>query len=842
MTNEEKRILEEQNIVQVELVREMKSSYIDYAMSVIVSRALPDVRDGLKPVHRRILYTMYEDGLTPDKPFRKSATTVGDVLGRYHPHGDSSVYDALVRLAQDFSMRYPLVEGHGNFGSVDGDPPAAYRYTEARMSKISLELLADIDKDTVDFQPNFDNQRKEPDVLPSRFPNLLVNGSQGIAVGMATNIPPHNLREVVSAVICILDNPEADLNDLMEHIKGPDFPTYGIISGYSGIRSAYATGRGRIRVKARSEIQEMGSNRYRIVVTELPYMVNKSRLVESIAKLYKEKRLEGISALRDESGRDGMKIVIELKRDANPQVIQNRLYAMTQMQTTFGVINLALVNGEPKVLSLREMLDEYIAHQKVIIERRTQYELKKAEERAHILEGLHIAVENIDEVIRIIRSSYNDAKQRLIERFDLSDAQGQAIIDLRLGRLQGLEIEKIETELNQLRIKIADLKDILANEHRVVALLKEELTQIADKFGDERRTEIVQDEDEVDIEDLIEETECVYTLTHLGYIKRQGCDVYQSQRRGGRGISSMTTRDEDFAETIYVASTHDNLLFFTNKGRLYNKKGYTIPESSRTARGMNIVNLLPLEPEEKVTAMIPVNKFSEDEYLVMTTRNGICKRIKLSELETSRKGGIRALTLEDGDDLISVRKTDGNQQMILATRNGMAICFDENDIRPMGRSAMGVRGIRLEGDDYVIGAVRTRPNATLLTITDNGYGKRTPVDEYLRGGEDEREPQKRGGKGLINYRITEKTGLIATIQMVTDEDDVIVISDDGTLIRMAATDINIFSRSTQGVRVMRVNEDTHVIASARLVREDDEEENENEDDIDAEDTEVVEIE
>ena len=842
MTNEEKRILEEQNIVQVELVREMKSSYIDYAMSVIVSRALPDVRDGLKPVHRRILYTMYEDGLTPDKPFRKSATTVGDVLGRYHPHGDSSVYDALVRLAQDFSMRYPLVEGHGNFGSVDGDPPAAYRYTEARMSKISLELLADIDKDTVDFQPNFDNQRKEPDVLPSRFPNLLVNGSQGIAVGMATNIPPHNLREVVSAVICILDNPEADLNDLMEHIKGPDFPTYGIISGYSGIRSAYATGRGRIRVKARSEIQEMGSNRYRIVVTELPYMVNKSRLVESIAKLYKEKRLEGISALRDESGRDGMKIVIELKRDANPQVTQNRLYAMTQMQTTFGVINLALVNGEPKVLSLREMLDEYIAHQKVIIERRTQYELKKAEERAHILEGLHIAVENIDEVIRIIRSSYNDAKQRLIERFDLSDAQGQAIIDLRLGRLQGLEIEKIETELNQLRIKIADLKDILTNEHRVVALLKEELTQIADKFGDERRTEIVQDEDEVDIEDLIEETECVYTLTHLGYIKRQGCDVYQSQRRGGRGISSMTTRDEDFAETIYVASTHDNLLFFTNKGRLYNKKGYTIPESSRTARGMNIVNLLPLEPEEKVTAMIPVNKFSEDEYLVMTTRNGICKRIKLSELETSRKGGIRALTLEDGDDLISVRKTDGNQQMILATRNGMAICFDENDIRPMGRSAMGVRGIRLEGDDYVIGAVRTRPNATLLSITDNGYGKRTPVDEYLRGGEDEREPQKRGGKGLINYRITEKTGLIATIQMVTDEDDVIVISDDGTLIRMAATDINIFSRSTQGVRVMRVNEDTHVIASARLVREDDEEENENEDDIDAEDTEVVEIE
>jgi len=820
MAEDQKLAFEEQTIVPVELVREMKKSYIDYAMSVIVARALPDVRDGLKPVHRRILYTMYEDGLTPDKSFRKSATTVGDVLGRYHPHGDASVYDALVRLAQDFSLRYPLVEGHGNFGSIDGDPPAAYRYTEARMSKISLEMLSEIDKDTVDFTPNFDNQRKEPVVLPSRFPNLLVNGSQGIAVGMATNIPPHNLRETIDAVICVLDNPEADLDDIMEHIKGPDFPTRGIITGRAGIRAAYATGRGRIKVKARAEIQEMGGNRYRIVVTELPYMVNKSRLIEQIADLHKEKRLEGISALRDESGRDGMKIVIELKREANPQVVLNRLFAMTQMQTTFGIILLALVNGQPKVLKLREMIDEYIEHQKAVIVRRTRYELRKAEERAHILEGLHIAVQNIDEVIRIIRSSYNDAKERLMERFNLSDAQGQAIIDMRLGRLQGLEIEKIENELNELKIKIADYKDILAKEHRVILILKEELLAISAKYGDGRRTEIEQVDDELDIEDLIDEADCVYTLTHLGYIKRQSTDTYRAQRRGGRGISAMTTREEDFAENLFIASTHDRILFFTNQGRLYNKKGYMVPEAGRTAKGMNIVNLLPLEPDEKVTAMIPVREFTDNEYLVMVTRKGTVKRIQLSALDTVRKGGIRALTIEEGDELISVRKTDGNQSIIIATRNGMAICFDENDIRPMGRNAGGVRGIKLDEGDYVIGAARARKGGTLLTITENGYGKRTYIEEYLRGGDDDRQPQRRGGKGLVNYRITEKTGPVAAVKVVDDSDDVIIISDDGTLIRMAAKDINIYSRATQGVRVMRVPEGSRVISAARLERED----------------------
>jgi len=819
MADERKLAFEEQTIVPVELVREMKKSYIDYAMSVIVARALPDVRDGLKPVHRRILYTMYEDGLTPDKAFRKSATTVGDVLGRYHPHGDASVYDALVRLAQDFSLRYTLVEGHGNFGSVDGDPPAAYRYTEARMSKIAVDMLTDIEKDTVDFTPNFDNQRKEPEVLPSRFPNLLVNGSQGIAVGMATNIPPHNLRETINAVICVLDNPEADLDDLMEHIQGPDFPTRGIITGRAGIRAAYATGRGRVKVKARAEIQEMGGNRFRIVVTELPYMVNKSRLIEQIADLHKDKRIEGISALRDESGRDGMKIVIELKREANAQVVLNRLFAMTQMQTTFGIILLALVNGQPKILKLREMLDEYIEHQKNVIVRRTRFELRKAEERAHILEGLHIAVSNIDEVIRIIRASYNDAKQRLMERFDLSDEQGQAIIDMRLGRLQGLEIEKIENELNDLHIKIADLKDILTKDYRVISILKEELLAISAKFGDERRTEIELIDDELDIEDLIDETDCVYTLTHLGYIKRQSTDTYRAQRRGGRGISAMTTREEDFAETIFIASTHDRILFFTNQGRLYNKKGYMVPEAGRTAKGMNIVNLLPLEPEEKVTTMIPVREFTDNEYLIMVTRRGTVKRIQLSALDTIRKGGIRALTLEEGDELISVRKTDGDQSIIIASRNGMAICFDENDIRPMGRSAGGVRGIKLDDGDYVIGAARARKGGTLLTITENGYGKRTHIEEYLRGNEEDKQPQRRGGKGLVNYRITEKTGPVAAVKVVDDDDDVIIISDDGTLIRMAAKDINIYSRATQGVRVMRVPEGSRVISAARLERE-----------------------
>lgn len=818
MADERKSAFEDQTIVPVELVREMKKSYIDYAMSVIVARALPDVRDGLKPVHRRILYTMYEDGLTPDKMFRKSATTVGDVLGRYHPHGDASVYDALVRLAQDFSLRYPLVEGHGNFGSVDGDPPAAYRYTEARMSKIAVDMLTDIDKETVDFQPNFDNQRKEPEVLPSRFPNLLVNGSQGIAVGMATNMPPHNLRETIDAVICVLDNPEADLDDLMEHIKGPDFPTRGIITGRAGIRAAYATGRGRIKVKARAEIQEMNGNRFRIVVTELPYMVNKSRLIEAIAELHKDKRIDGISALRDESGRDGMKIVVELKREANAQVVLNRLFAMTQMQTTFGIINLALVNGQPKVLKLREILDEYIAHQKNVIIRRTRYDLRKAEERAHILEGLHIAVNNIDEVIHIIRTSYNDAKQRLMQRFDLSDAQGQAIIDLRLGRLQGLEVEKIEAELNELHIKIEDLKDILANDSRIITILKEELLVFRSKYGDDRKTEIEQVDDELDIEDLIDETDCVYTLTHFGYIKRLTTDTYRAQRRGGRGISAMTTREEDFAETIFIASTHDRILFFTNQGRLYNKKGYMVPEAGRTAKGMNIVNLLPLEAEEKVTAMIPVREFKEDEFLVMITRQGTVKRIQLSDLDTVRKGGIRALTIDEGDELISVRRTDGTQQIIIATRNGMAICFDENDVRSMGRTAGGVRGIRLDDGDYVIGAARARAGGTVLTITENGYGKRTPIEEYMRGSDEDKSPQKRGGKGLVNYRITDKTGLVADVKVVDDIDDVIIITDDGTAIRMAASDINIYSRATQGVRVMRVPDGAHVISAARLER------------------------
>ncbi len=828
MADERNLAYENQNIVQVELVKEMKKSYIDYAMSVIVSRALPDVRDGLKPVHRRILYTMYEDSLTPDKPFRKSATTVGDVLGRYHPHGDASVYDALVRLAQDFSLRYPLVEGHGNFGSVDGDPPAAYRYTEARMSKISTEMLTDIDKDTVDFQINFDNQRKEPQVLPSRFPNLLVNGSQGIAVGMATNMAPHNLREVINATICVMENPEADLNDLMEHIQGPDFPTYGIISGKVGIRAAYATGRGRVKVKARAEIQEMHGNRFRIVVDELPYMVNKSRLIENIAELHKDKRLEGISALRDESGRDGMKIVIELKREANAQVVLNRLYAMTQMQTTFGIINLALVNGEPKVLSLRELIDEYIQHQENIIVRRTIYDLKKAEERAHILEGLHIAVANLDEVIRIVRSSYNDAKQRLMERFDLTDIQGQAIIDLRLGRLQGLEIEKIENELKELQLKIEDYKAILASDERVAAIVKAELIVIRDKYGDDRRTVIEPVDDEMDIEDLIEEAECVYTLTNLGYIKRQGKDIYRSQRRGGRGVSAMTTRDEDFAETIFMASTHDIILFFTNKGRLYTKKGYTVPESGRTAKGMNIVNLIPIESDERVTAMIPVREYVEDEYLIMITREGTVKRMAASDLYTTRKGGIRAITLVDEDELISVRKTDGNQNLIIATHDGKAICFDENDIRPMGRSAAGVRGISLNEGDYVVGAARTRDEGTFLSITENGYGKRTPIAEYFRGSDGEKQPQKRGGKGLVNYNVTEKTGPVADVRVVDDTDDVIIISDDGIVIRMAVEDINIYSRATQGVRVMRVPEGSRVISIARIEQDQEEPETETE--------------
>ena len=816
MSDEHTPSFENQNILPVEIVSEMKKSYIDYAMSVIVARALPDVRDGLKPVHRRILYTMYEDNLTPDRMFRKSATTVGDVLGRYHPHGDASVYDALVRLAQDFSLRYPLVDGHGNFGSVDGDPPAAYRYTEARMSKISLEMLSDIEKETVDFEPNFDNQRKEPSVLPSRFPNLLVNGSQGIAVGMATNIPPHNLREVIDGVIAVLDNEEADLDDIMEHIQGPDFPTSGIIMGRAGIRAAYATGRGKIKVRARASIEEMHGGRYRIVVTEIPYMVNKSRLIESIADLYKDKRLEGISALRDESGRDGMKIVIELKRDANPQVVLNQLYAMTQLQTTFGIILLALVGGQPKVLSLREILDEYIAHQKNVIVRRTRYDLRKAEERAHILEGLHIAVNNLDEVIRIIRSSYDNAKQRLMERFELSDAQAQAILELQLRRLQGLEIEKIEAELREIELKIADYKDILANDYRVVGILKDELTAIRNRYGDERKTEIELIDDEIDIEDLIDETDCVYTLTHFGYIKRLSTDTYRSQRRGGKGVSAMTTREEDFAETLFIASTHDQILFFTDQGRLSRKKGYQVPEAGRTAKGTNIINLLPLEAGEKVTAMLPVREFSEDEYLAMVTRGGTVKRIALSALDTVRKGGIRALTLDEGDSLISVSRTDGKQSVIIATREGRAICFDENDIRPTGRTAAGVRGIRLDEGDYAVGAALADESCSLLTITEYGYGKRTPIGEYMRGADGEKSPQRRGGKGLANCRLTEKTGKVAATMSVGEDDDVLVIADDGPVIRMAPRDINEYSRVAQGVRIMRLAEGAKVISTARL--------------------------
>ena len=819
----------DQKIVNVDLEKEMKKSFIEYAMSVIVSRALPDVRDGFKPVHRRILYTMYEDNLTPDRAFRKSATTVGDVLGRYHPHGDASVYDALVRMAQDFSLRYPMVEGHGNFGSIDGDPPAAYRYTEARMSRISMEMLTNIDKDTVDFAPNYDNARKEPVVLPSRFPNLLVNGSSGIAVGMATNLPPHNLSEVIDAINCVIENPEADFEDLMEHIQGPDFPTAGIIAGVSGIRAAYATGRGKLRVRASAEIEET-DNRTRIIVSELPYQVNKARLIESIANLVKDKNIEGISGLRDESDREGMRIVIELRRDANAQVVLNKLYKTTQMQTTFAIIMLALVDNQPKVLSLREIIDHYVAFQKQIIVRRTEYDLKQARARAHILEGLRIAIDNIDEIIRIIRESYNDAKTRLMERFGLSELQAQAILDMRLGRLQGLERDKIQDEYDQLMEKIRYLSEILGSESLVLQILKDELSAIKDKYGDERRTKIVPMEDDIDIEDLIEEEDCAFTLTHLGYIKRLPATTYRTQHRGGRGVSAQSVREEDFVETLFVASTHDYVLFFTNKGRLHRKKGYQIPEAGRTAKGMNIINLLPLEPEEKVTAMIPVKDFEEAQYLFMVTKRGTVKRILLDTLNTARKAGIRALTIDEDDELIAVHKTDGRQCIVIATRNGRAICFDENDVRPMGRDAMGVRGIRLGKDDHVIGAAIAQEGSTLLTITEKGYGKRTRIEEYIRGAADEDgeaesaapeeemsafRPQRRGGKGLINYRITKKTGKAAAVKMVDESDDIMIITDDGTIIRMEASAINIYSRNTQGIILMRLAEEVHVISAAK---------------------------
>ena len=809
----------DQVIKTAPLVKEMEDSYIEYAMSVIVGRALPDVRDGLKPVHRRILYAMYEDNLTSDRPFRKSATCVGDVLGRYHPHGDQSVYDALVRLAQDFSMRYMLVDGHGNFGSVDGDPPAAYRYTEARLSRISNEMLRDIEKDTVNWDPNFDETRKEPRVLPSRFPNLLVNGSSGIAVGMATNIPPHNLTEVINACICILDDPECTLGDLMEHITGPDFPTKAIILGRAGIRSAYATGKGRLTLRARTHFEEFGQNRTRIIVTEIPYQVNKRMLIKNMADQVNEKRLDGISDIRDESDRTGMRIVVELKRDANAQVVLNRLFAQTQLQTTFAINMLALVKdqSQPKILSLREILDEYLNFQEEIILRRTRYDLRKAQERAHLLEGLIIAQENIDEVIRIIRTSYDNAKENLMSRFGLSEVQAQAILDMQLKRLQGLERDKLLAEYKEIQEKIAYYQRILEDIHLVKSILKEELTAIRDKFGDSRKTEIQDVEEEIDVEDLIEEEDCCYTLSSQGYIKRMPVDTYRSQRRGGRGINGQNLKEEDYVKSIFVASTHDYVLFFTDTGRVHKKKGYLIPEASRTARGTAIVNVLPLEPGEKVTAMLLTREFSENEYLMMVTKNGTVKRLALQAVNTNRKAGIRALTLDEGDHLISVMKTSGNDRIILATAQGMAICFSETDVRSMGRDAAGVKGITLAPGDYVVGAEKAEEDKSLLTVTANGYGKRTDIVEYLRLSEDgTRYPQNRGGKGLKNYNITAKTGPVVACRVVGDGEDVILIESGGVIIRMPASDINVYKRDTQGVILMRVEGDSQVIGVEKV--------------------------
>ena len=808
----------DQVITESELVSEMQTSYIDYAMSVIVGRALPDVRDGLKPVHRRILYAMYEDGLTSDKPFKKSATCVGDVLGRYHPHGDASVYDAMVRLAQNFSMRYMLVDGHGNFGSVDGDPPAAYRYTEARLSKISNEMLRDIDKETVDWDPNFDETRKEPRVLPSRFPNLLVNGSSGIAVGMATNIPPHNLKEVINACVCVLENPEATLADLMQHITGPDFPTRGIIMGRSGIRQAYATGRGKVVVRARTEFEEHGQGRTRIIVTELPYQVNKRQLIKNIADQVHDKRLDGISDLRDETDRNGMRVVIELKRDANPQVVLNRLFAQTAMQTTFSINMLALVNNQtqPKILSLRHILDEYLTFQEDIIVRRTRYDLRKAEERAHLLEGLLIAQDNIDEVISIIRTSYDNAKQRLMERFNLSDVQAQAICDMRLISLQGLNREKLENEYKELEDKIHYFKDLLADPEKIKGVLKDELIALRDKYGDDRVTEIQDVADEIDIEDLIEEEQCVYTLTHGGYIKRMPVSEYRAQGRGGRGIRAMATKDEDFVDTVFTASTHDYILFFTSKGRVFVKKGYNIPEAGRNARGTNIINIIQTENGEKISAMIRGRGRDDDGYLVFVTKRGTVKRMEQSALKNIRSNGLRAIILDEGDSLISVLQTTGEENIFIATYNGMAVCFDESDLRPLGRNAMGVRGIRLREGDYVVGAGNSLAGEAVLTITEKGYGKRTLLSEYSIHG--------RGGIGIKNYQVTDKTGGIADVKMVNPGEDILVISDDGTIIRMAVNHISVLGRSTQGVRIMRLAEGSRVISIERTEREQGEDE------------------
>ena len=807
-----------QLITESELVSEMQTSYIDYAMSVIVGRALPDVRDGLKPVHRRILYALYEDGLTSDKPFKKSATCVGDVLGRYHPHGDGSVYDAMVRLAQDFSMRYMLVDGHGNFGSVDGDPPAAYRYTEARLSKISDEMLRDIGKDTVDWDPNFDESRKEPRVLPSRFPNLLVNGSSGIAVGMATNIPPHNLTEVINACVCLLDDPEVELSELMQHISGPDFPTKGIIMGRSGIRQAYATGRGRVVVRARTEFEEYGQNRTRIIVTELPYQVNKRQLIKTIADQVHDKRLEGISDLRDETDRSGMRIVIELKRDANPQVVLNRLFAQTSLQSSFSINMLALVNdqSQPKILSLRHILEEYLNFQEELIVRRTKFDLKKARERAHLLEGLLIAQDNIDEVINIIRSSYDDARQRLMERFSLSEVQAQAICDMRLISLQGLNREKLEAEYKDLEERISYFEALLGDPELIKGVLKDELTAIRDKYGDKRVTEIQDVADEIDIEDLIQEEECVFTLTHGGYIKRLPVSEYRAQGRGGKGIRAMATKDEDYVSTVFTASTHDNILFFTSKGRVFVKKGYNIPEAGRNARGSNIINIIQIENGEKISAMIKGRGLDEDSFLFFVTRNGTVKRMSQTALKNIRSNGIRALNLDEGDELISVFATGGDENILIATSLGMAVCFSEKDVRPMGRIAVGVRGIRLRPGDYVVGAGSAGEGRALLSITERGYGKRSALEEYSVHG--------RGGLGIKNYNITEKTGRVSDVKIVNGDEDILVITDEGTIIRMAVEGISLLGRATQGVRVMRLTEGSRVISMEKTQRETEEEE------------------
>ena len=834
---------EQQKILQVDLEKEMKKSYIDYAMSVIVGRALPDVRDGLKPVHRRILYAMYEDGLTSDKPYRKSATTVGNVLGRYHPHGDASVYDALVRLAQPFSLHYPLIDGHGNFGSVDGDPPAAYRYTEARMTKLANYMLADIKKDTVDFEPNFDEERQEPVVLPSRFPNLLVNGSSGIAVGMATNIPPHNLTEVIDGICYVIDHPEAELDEICQFIKGPDFPTGGVIMGRSGIRAAYATGRGKIKVRAKTEIVELPNGKSQIQITEIPYMVNKARLVESMANLVKDKRVDGITNIQDHSSREGMQIVVDIRRDANAQVILNQLFTYTQLEDTISMIHIALVPTgaagklQPRVLTLRQIIDQYVAFQKDVVARRTRFDLKKAQDRAHILEGLKVATDNIDRIIEIIRASKNeaDAKVNLMAEpfwidqiallgivdgsehfeFHLDEPQAQAIVDMRLGRLSGLEQEKIRDEYNELENKIAGFEEILSSDTNILAVVKEELQEIKQKYGDERHTEIANVADEIDIEDLIEEQDCAYTLTHFGYIKRQPTSVYRAQRRGGRGVSAMSTREEDFAKDIFTASTHDTILFFSNRGKVYKLKGYQIPETGRSAKGMNIVNLLELETDEKITAMFPIKEFADDKFLYLVTKQGIAKRVVLSDLQNIRRAGLRALNLNEDDALVDVRLTDGEQNILIATHEGRAICFDENEVRAMGRTATGVRGIRLSEGDYVVGAARARKGAYVLSITENGYGKRTPVEEFTI--------HHRGGGGMMLHNLTAKTGLVAGIAVVDGDNDVMIITDDGVIIRTGCEEIRECGRGSQGVIVMRTGEDVKVIAIARTSKEEEDE-------------------